>query len=298
MSQAKNWCFTLNNYTNENIERLSTLIETNPKAKFLIYGKEVGENGTPHLQGFVQFSSRMRMNQVKEAIGSNPHVEIARNVNASIEYCKKEGDFYEYGVYAGGTQGRRNDLEDFKEAVKNGLFALQEIRELHSEVYMKYPRFCLEYVQDKQPEVVLPDHPLRPWQTRMVEKLEEEPDRRKIVFVVDETGNSGKTWFAHWYVKKIGDVGQVMLPAKKSDMAYALKQNIKVLFLDAPRSKQGEYIQYDFLEDLKNGYVFSPKYESRAKTFNPMHVVVLMNEQPDRNKLSADRYDVMTLSSL
>lgn len=68
------------------------------------------------------------------------------------------------------------------------------------------------------------------------------------------------------------------------------------MFVDAPRSKQGEFIQYDFLEDVKNGYVFSTKYESRVKTLDNVHVVVNMNETPDMSKLSADRYHIIDIS--
>jgi hypothetical protein len=50
------------------------------------------------------------------------------------------------------------------------------------------------------------------------------------------------------------------------------------------------------LEELKNGYVFSPKYESKNKSFPTPHVVVLMNETPDRSKLSADRYSITILN--
>ena len=41
---------------------------------------------------------------------------------------------------------------------------------------------------------------------------------------------------------------------------------------------------------MKNGYVFCSKYESRVKQLSPCHVVVFMNEDPDMNKLSKDRY--------
>lgn len=64
---------------------------------------------------------------------------------------------------------------------------------------------------------------------------------------------------------------------RKADIAYMLDPLIRVLFIDAPRSKQGEYIQYDFIEDVKNGYVFSPSQESRVKYLGECYVVVLMN---------------------
>jgi hypothetical protein len=295
---SKHWCFTLNNYTNEDIERINGLVDTNNKVAYVIYGKEIGESGTPHLQGVISFNQKIRLVPAKAVIGSNPHVECARNLKASVLYCKKEGEWVEFGSLSGRGQGNRNDLEEFKKAIKGGMLSLSEIREHHSEVYAKYHRFCLEYIHDHYPEIETPQHDLRPWQVALKNMLDEPADRRRIIFVVDEVGNCGKSWFAHYYSKLIGESVQVLLPGKKADMAYALKPGLKVVFLDAPRSKQGEFIQYDFLEDLKNGYVFSPKYESRIKTYEPMHVVVNMNEAPDRTKLSADRFKVINLRQL
>jgi len=290
MPGAKNWCFTLNNYTDADIERLNGLED---RVQYLIYGREVGENGTPHLQGFVSLSARKSMAQVKALLGGNPHVEVARNVPASIQYCKKEGNFHEIGQIAGGA-GSRSDLDAFKVDVKAGMLSLKAIRENHSDVYARYPRFCIEYVQDNFPGKTLPAHALRPWQAQLNATLNQEPDDRTITFIVDVVGNSGKTWFAHYYAQNHEKV-QVLQPGKKADMCYALDPTIRVLFVDAPRSKQGEFIQYDFLEDVKNGYVFSGKYESRVKQLGKCHVVCLMNEQPDMQKLSIDRYNIVNL---
>lgn len=296
MSIAKNWCFTLNNYTDEDLNRLEKLVSEGDLT-YLIYGKEIGEEGTHHLQGVAFFKKRVRLVQAKRLLGSNLHVEVPRNINASIQYCKKEGDWVEFGSREN-NKGKRNDLDAFKDDVKKGMLDLSELREKHSEVYAKYTRFCLEYVEDNFPKLVIPVFELRVWQIFLKSKLETPPDRRKIIFVVDEIGNSGKSWFAHFYSQQNNKKCQVLLPGKKSDMAFVLKPNITILFLDAPRSKQGEYIQYDFLEDLKNGYIFSNKYESRIKTYEPMHVVVNMNEKPDMTKLSEDRYDIINIRQL
>lgn len=294
MSASKNWCFTLNNYNEDDINRIDALVGVNASVAYVVYGKEIGDSGTPHLQGFISFSKRLRLKQVKAIIGSNPHIEVARNVNASIKYCKKDGNWTEKGSLVG--QGTRSDIEAFKTSVKSGLLDLKELRELHSEVYSKCTRFCLEYVSDHFPVIEIPVFPLRVWQTNLKNKLGLPPDRRKIIFVVDVVGNSGKSWFAHYYTSLPEQKCQVLVPGKKADMAYILKPCLSVLFLDAPRSKQGEFIQYDFLEDIKNGYVFSSKYESRVKTFAPMHVVVNMNEDPDLTKLSLDRYDILNIN--
>jgi hypothetical protein len=287
---AKHWTFTLNNYTNDEVAALSN---AGPPVSYIIYGKEVSATGTPHLQGFVSFSARRRLGQVKALIGQRAHVEVARIVANAIEYCKKDGDFTEHGTPPTGA-GNRSDLDAFKEAVKSGIVSRKELRETHSEVFAKYARFCVEYLQDNEPQKDLPTHPLHDWQQELSQRLNGEPDDRTIVFVVDPVGNKGKSWFAHYYAM-IHDRVQVMEPAKKADMSYALDSTIRVLFIDAPRSRT-EYVLYDFLEAVKNGFVFSPKYESRTKTLNKCHVVCLMNEYPDMTKLSADRYHIINLN--
>ncbi len=171
----------------------------------------------------------------------------------------------------------------------------EEIKDAHLSIVLRNPNFCKRYWVDQQPPGTVKEHPLREWQSELLQILKTEPDDRTINFVVDVTGNQGKSWFADWYWDK-NEIGtQIMQPGKVADMAYNLIEKPKVVFMDCPRSKQGEYIQYDFLEHMKNGLVFSPKYDSRTKRFKPPHVVVFMNEEPDRTKLSADRYNVIQI---
>lgn len=291
MSRAKHWCFTLNNYTSDDIERIHASRE---KYEYCIYGKEVGESGTPHLQGFVTFKSRVRRNYCIETIGQ-AHFSVARNVEHSIHYCKKEGDYCEIGAKSE-NQGQRSDLKAFKKAVTEGTVDMKSLRENFSEICAKYPKFVQDYLQDHRPKKTVPFFPLRPWQQALYDNLKLPPDDRKIYFIVDLLGNSGKSWFAHYYCM-LHEKAQVLLPGKKADMIYALNPDVRVLFIDAPRSKQGDFIQYDFLEEVKNGYIFSPKYESQVKTMSPCHVVIFMNENPDMSKLSADRYIIRLVSN-
>jgi len=261
--------------------------------EYLVFGKEVGDSGTPHLQGFVKFRERKRLQQVKQLLRNDTvHCEVARHVVQAAEYCKKDGEFQEFGELS--TPGKRNDLTEFKEAVKRGVLSISKLREEYSEVVAKFPRFVSDYVDDHTPKPELPMHPLRDWQQTLYHDLILPPNSRTIHFVIDRVGNKGKTWFAHYYCR-LHDNAQIILPGRKVDMAFQLRCDIRVLFMDAPRSKQGEFVQYDFLEEVKNGFVSSPKYESRHKQLQPCHVVVLMNESPDMSKLSADRYKLIEL---
>jgi hypothetical protein len=287
--QVKHWCFTLNNYTEQDVERLSSPLAG---VQYIVFGREVGASGTPHLQGYVCFRSRKRLQQVISVIGQ-AHCSATICIQQSIEYCKKDGDFIEVGVPPKG-KGKRSDLEDLKNTIKEGVTDLKAIRELHSAVYARCPNFVHQYIEDNKPPVPVEAHPLRQWQSDLHTILNGEPDRRKIIFIVDVTGNQGKTWFCRYYESLHNNV-QILTPGKKADMAYTVKTSTRVFFFDCPRSKQGEFIQYDFLEEVKNGYVFSSKYESTYKRFSTPHVVVVMNEQPAMDKLSSDRYQIINL---
>lgn len=292
MSKSKNWCFTINNYTEETVERLLSLQSI---AAYLIFGREVGEQGTPHLQGFVSFPSRKGLQTVSGYLGG-AHCSIAKYISASIKYCKKEGNFTEIGEPPGDKrQGKRSDLEAFKEDVKDGMTDLAVLMEVHSGPMARYPRFCERYVRMNIPGPKVSKHPLRMWQKELTDKLKEPPEDRTIVFLVDLEGNSGKSWFMNRYCEDNQNC-QILLPGKKADMALALNEDLRVLFVDAPRSKQGDFIQYDFLEEVKNGRIFSSKYDSRMKVFKVPHVVVAMNEYPKMDQLSADRYHIIEIN--
>lgn len=105
-TKSKYWCFTLNNYTAEDVEKINDLVEAEgAPANYVVVGKEVGESGTPHLQGYIEFTNRKTFASVKRYIGSRAHIEPRRgSQEEAIEYCKKDGNFYERGNPVEGGQ--------------------------------------------------------------------------------------------------------------------------------------------------------------------------------------------------
>lgn len=88
-SDCKRWCFTLNNYGENDIENLKKVFHSD---KFII-GEEVGENGTPHLQGYVNFDKKKRLTALKK-IDNRIHWEKCKGSEEdNIKYCSKDGKY-------------------------------------------------------------------------------------------------------------------------------------------------------------------------------------------------------------
>ncbi len=81
------WAFTLNNYDDQDIEYLCILF--NRWKALYVFGEEVSETGTPHLQGQVTFVKPLRITALKK-IDPRIHWERTRNIDASIDYCQKD----------------------------------------------------------------------------------------------------------------------------------------------------------------------------------------------------------------
>lgn len=68
------------------------------ECKYLIFGKEVGEEGTPHLQGYVSFENAKTLATLKKKFQKRAHWEVARGTpKQASEYCEKDGDVFERG---------------------------------------------------------------------------------------------------------------------------------------------------------------------------------------------------------
>lgn len=128
-NRNRSYCFTVNNPSPMDRELLNQL---GPKAKYMVVGEEVGESGTPHLQGYVQMKEGKKLVEVCECQRGyltqcmqmamalpRGHIEVAKgSPQQNMVYCKKEGKFQEWGVKPsdGGQQGAEDDVGN---AVRN-----------------------------------------------------------------------------------------------------------------------------------------------------------------------------------
>lgn len=79
-----------------------------------------------HIQMFLQFTQHTIYATIKELLGCNPHIEVARNVQKSLDYCGKEQTrvpntiYYDYGVFRQCQQGKRTDLDQLRQSILEG----------------------------------------------------------------------------------------------------------------------------------------------------------------------------------
>ena len=83
-------------------------------ARYAVFQEEVGENGTRHLQGYIEFPSPRRMAWIKEHMEDDTvHLEKAMGTPEQCrDYCTKEetrvGGPYEFGSLKK-NPGKRNE---------------------------------------------------------------------------------------------------------------------------------------------------------------------------------------------
>lgn len=139
MSVSKNFCFTLNNYTEEQISHLDEL-----DCQYIIYGKEVAPlTGTPHLQGFIVFNSSKRLKAAVKLLPGS-HVSLAKgNSKQNIAYCSKEGKFTVRGeppLSQGDSNRAKYDYCKILAAAKTG-----DVSSIPDEILFRHPKLVASH---------------------------------------------------------------------------------------------------------------------------------------------------------
>lgn len=92
--------------------------------RYLIVGLEICPGtGRYHYQCYDEWGKLTGYKGVKEILGDpSLHVETRKGTREQArDYCKKDGNWAEYGNWDAGGQGQRNDITHLKEAIKSGM---------------------------------------------------------------------------------------------------------------------------------------------------------------------------------
>jgi hypothetical protein len=214
IKMSAGWVFTINNPECETLEFAEHAMV------YLVYGIEVGKQGTKHIQGYVQFTKKRKLETARKLIlytdkeeavfkgkkrtlvkmknkVAKCHMEMQKGTaEQASTYCKKDGKFIEVGKIDNeigpkiSRQGFRSDLQGLMDMVKEGKSVLQ-MMETAPEDFSKHMKFVAKYQEEikakERKEIEYPIH--LPW--CVINKPKEAEKKRHIY--IHGPPNCGKT---------------------------------------------------------------------------------------------------------
>lgn len=302
--------FTLNNPTDEECLQLTsklTDLSGNGFVNYAIIGREhAPTTNTLHLQGYIN----LKASYLKATSGTptkwrslipslaRAHMENACGTDSdSQKYCSKENVILELGTPTTSLETQWTRLSQVQ--------SMEEAIEIDAEVAVRC-RFQIKdialanFLQEHSRPAQMSTTLLFKWQTAVLQSLFAQNDR-KITWVVDPRGGTGKSTLARFLQYHLGDLCYYTTGGKGSDIVHSMVARQKVfkyVIFDYPRKTKPEFYNWNLFEDFKNGIVNSGKYNSVCLQFPSIKVLVLGNHPLDdvRDNLTFDRWDVHTLS--
>jgi len=311
--QCRRWCFTWNNYTEEDVSSLKKLSDVNGM-NYLLFGCEFAPTtGTPHLQGYVEFFKKKAKGGVQKFF-RNPVLPVfvanSDDIRDQEKYIEEEKNVdktpYVYGkpIADPAVREKRTWEEAFafaeagdfasipKEMLVRGKKCLMEAR---AEAVLREDEAAREALREV--------HEPLPWQQQLLDVIDSPPERRLVHFVYDPVGLAGKSTFCDWMV----DASKIWLitgPMKEADLAYLCvsrqSRMPRAVLFDLDRAKGNTDVPWSFIECMKNGRITSGKYTGGERKFPYCHVIVFCNTEVwkrygGESVLSEDRLVIITV---
>jgi len=243
------WCFTLNNWTEDEYQHFRI-----QDCVYMIIGKEIGDEGTNHLQGYINLGrdNRKRLELMKKIFSARAHFEVAKGTDVqNRDYCSKDGVYEEFGTLP--QPGKRNDLSLAVETLKSDN-KIRTLAELYPETYVKYHR-GFEALNS-----VLLDQTRRDWKT-------------KLVVLVGPTG-SGKSRYCFEQSKL--DYGEDVYYKPRGDWWDGYDSNQCVIIDDFYG-----WIKYDELLKITDRYPYRVPIKGGFRQFLAKTIYITSNVEPD-----------------
>lgn len=251
--RSKKYVFTLNNYENLQIYNIEDWLNKN--ASIWCFGEEIGEEGTPHLQGYMEFKNQKKWSEITNGC---PDFQKAWSQNAkgnllqNYKYTSKQLLKFYYG-------GFKPEKIDYKE---------------HIETLFQWEKDILNIIKQK------PDKRKIYWYHEPVGGV------GKTVFQ--------KYLVSHYKDKyKIIALSGKCADMKNGIIQFIEKnkgETPDIILINIPKNKSLEYFSYEGLEAIKDMFFYSGKYEGGMVCGASPHVFIFSNEKPPLNKMSNDRF--------
>lgn len=139
------------------------------------------------------------------------------------------------------------------------------------------------------------------WQETYLKLVSTQNDRQ-IDVAYDPQGNKGKSWL----VSALFERGQAHYVPPYCTSIEKIVQTIASLYLkqgwrdyiiiDIPRAYKWSEQIYTAIESIKDGVIMETRYEAQPINIKGVKIIIMCNDAPKVNKLSADRWRISTLS--
>lgn len=236
---AIRWCFTLNNYTNEEYDELIRMV---PKYRYYIIGKEKGESGTPHLQGYIEFNEKVRPLSVIN--NKKIHWEKAKgDRKANYEYCSKGGDFV--------SSEKKYALRIINNLRK---WQCQIVDMINKEMEEPNDRL-INWIYDKEGGK---------GKTALIKYLDTK--YKCVISTVSNKSDCATLIRGAFYDEKDNEIDDINKPW--------------IMLFNFQKDYKYDSLNYDTLEAIKDGLITATKYRGRNMNFNPPIMFIMANEKP------------------
>lgn len=285
MVKSDAYLFTINNYTDEDINCCRNAVDNDVRCTYIIFGFELAPNtGTPHLQGYVQFTTRILSSTVERLLGGRAHMDKANGSDEdNYKYCRKirEEDtvpnerWEEYGTRTERSRRSKKRLasEVFVD-IRDALLAGASIADIATNFPME---FIKHHTGISKMAKIMSNPPLERFFGPFPEWLHhaidiKSHDWRKSLVVVGSTG-VGKTQF--------------ILSCFENPLLVSLTEELKgfragfhdaIIFDDVsvahwPRNSQLHLVDVECRRgiNVKGTHVVIPAFTKKVFTCNPTH---------------------------
>lgn len=215
--------------------------------------------GTKHLQGFMGFRN---MRQKSALIKKHPKI--------SFHFCKG------------------NEIQNKEYILKSGSNKVEHKNLLNNQDLIK-----LDMLKEYQ------DIEWKEWQKDILYIISLGGNDRKINWVYDEQGNSGKSFLRRYICLKHE---AILADGKKENIFNAFKvkcidenKRVKICVMDIPRQNE-RFVNYGTIESILDRHLYSGKYEGGEIWLDKMTVIIFANFYPDIEYCTKDRWNIITLS--
>ncbi len=249
--RSRYWFLTWNNYTDDSIK---VLLNLSGLERYCVQ-EEVGDSGTPHLQGVLCFKQSKSGTQLNLLCNKLCWFKGCRNIHAAKNYCSKV------------------KTRSGKQWVKGFILRSLAVKDpLDGKELYKWQKEIIKMVRE------VPDDRKVYWYWSAKGNVGKSVLCKHMVLKEEAIVVGGSYKDAYYAIAQ----------------RVVKKRSVNVVVFSLTRF-HGNKIAYIALEGIKDGMFFSPKYESGMCVFNPPHVLVFANAAPDLRSLSADRWVVKCL---